>query len=599
MILQALKEYYDRKAADTDSDIAPPGWEWKEISYIILLDKDGKPTNIESTVEGSGKNKKVKRFLLPQSVKRTVGVASNLLWDGPEYALGIPIKGKPERVVQQHEAFKQRVAELGDVQDDGVIALKKFLALPDKEQVLEPLDEWANLKKEGAFFVFKLNGASGILTDSPAVKQAIDSKPASIAADINAPPKADKKAGKKAAKDTADSQITCLISGEKDELENLHTSIKGVWGAQSTGANIVSFNLDAFKSFGKSQGQNAPVGKKSAAAYTTALNTMLAKGSKNRMQVGDASTVFWASKQTDFEDDFYSVFNEPPKDDPDAGINAVRSLYESIKNGAYLESENKTRFYVLGLAPNAARISIRFWTVATVPEMAERIRQHFEDTKIVHSPNDPEALSIFRLLVSTAVQGKSENIPPNLGGETMRAILEGQPYPDTLFQGVIRRIRAEHEITYPRAAIIKAYLNRNQKENITEMLNLENRTRGYRLGRLFAVLEKIQKEAINPSATIRDRFYGAASGTPAIVFSNLMRLKNHHLSKLTNVGRRVKFEKLLCEIIGGIQDEFPPFLEMKEQGQFAVGYYHQTQDFYKEKDKTDKSADDSETEVTK
>lgn len=391
-------------------------------------------------------------------------------------------------------------------------------------------------------------------------------------------------------KGSAGDQAICLITGSMDSIERLHAPIKGVWGTQSTGANIVSFNLAAFNSFGKKQGDNAPVGVATAFAYTTALNHLLGKDSKQRMQVGDASTVFWAEKATDFEQQIPDFFSEPPKDDPDRGVRAVESLFKSVQSGAFVADEAKTKFYVLGLAPNASRVAIRFWIVDTVSEMAGKICRHFEDARIVHGIREKDTLSLFRMLVSTATQGKAENIPPNLGGDTMRAILEGLAYPQTLLQAVIRRIRAEHDITYPRAALIKACINRstrcrnpNTKEELKVSLDPNNINIGYRLGRLFAALEKIQQEA-SPgiNATIRDKFYGAASSTPVTVFGNLMRLKNHHIAKLEHQGRKVFFEKLLGEIIDGVSD-FPPHLKLDDQGRFAVGYYHQMQDFYTKK----------------
>jgi len=270
----------------------------------------------------------------------------------------------------------------------------------------------------------------------------------------------------------------------------------------------------------------------------------------------------------------------------------------------------------LGLSPNAGRISIRFWINSTVAEISTNIARYFKETEIKHSDKAPEHLSIFRLLVSTAVQGKSENIPPTLEGDLMRAILEGIAYPQSLLSAVVRRIRAEHEITYPRVALLKAFFNRNiylakkrnadeSKENTERTTNnnqgidyikmeeikvalTDNKEPGYRLGRLFATLEKIQSEA-NPgiNATIRDRFYGAASGAPVVVFPNLMRLKNHHLSKLENEGRKIYFERLLGEILSEVA-EFPGSLSMEQQGLFALGYYHQIQDFYtKKSDKQD------------
>ena len=564
MILQALKEYYDRKPV-----LPRPGFEMKEMPFVLILKPDGTPVGLDSTYEGEGKARRAKRYLVPQAVKRASGIAANLLWDNPEYVLGVVLKGKPERVVEQHDAFKKRTEEIGLPTDPGLMAVRAFLSKSNKTALLEAFGaRWEELKKTGANLSFQLAGQSGLIAEQPSVQAVV------IATVAGA----------------ADGNGICLVTGEAKPMERLHTAIKGVWGAQSSGANIVSFNLDAFRSFNKEQGANAPVSKSAAFAYTTALNHLLGRDSKQRMQVGDSSTVFWSERATDFEQQVADFFGEPPKGDPDRNTRAVESLFKSVQTGAFSPEDAKTKFYVLGLAPNASRIAIRFWFVDTVPKMAGRICQHFEDIQIVHGPRDRDALPLFRLLVSTSVQGKSENIPPNVAGETMRAILAGLPYPQTLLQAVIRRIRAEHEISHSRAALIKACLNRSLRfnnpekmEEIKVSLDTNNTNTGYRLGRLFATLEKIQQEA-SPgiNATIRDKFYGAASSTPVTVFGNLMRLKNHHLAKLESVGRRVQFEKLLGEIMSGIAD-FSAHLRLEDQGRFAIGYYHQMQDFFTKK----------------
>ncbi len=562
MILQALKEYYDRKL-----DLPRFGLEVKEIPYVITLRPDGSPVTLTPTYEGEGKKRRAKKFLVPQAVKRAVNIAANLLWDNPEYVLGVVLKGKPDRVVKQHADFKARIELLGSVDDVGLQAVKAFLMRPNKEALLKGFESWSKLLDEGANVTFQLAGDPRIVLDRPAIRQAVQ----------------------KANDNKGTTQAICLITGESCEIERLHAAIKGVYGAQPTGGNIVSFNLDAFRSFGKDQGANAPVGRVAAFAYTTALNHLLGRDSKQRILVGDATTVFWAEKETEFEQQVADFFSEPPKDDPDRSVRAVESLFNSVRSGAFSVDAGNARFYVLGLAPNASRIAIRFWIVDTVAGMATKICRHFEDLQIVHGPKDRDYLSLFRLLVSIAVLGKSENIPPNLAGDTMRAILEGRPYPQTLLQAAVRRIKAEREITYARAALIKASLNRSvrfghpQKEELTMSLDIQNTNIGYRLGRLFATLEKIQQEA-NPgiNATIRDKFYGAASSTPVTVFGNLTRLKNHHLAKLENPGRRVNFERLIGEIMSGIAD-FPPHLKLEDQGRFAIGYYHQMQDFFTKK----------------
>jgi CRISPR-associated protein Csd1 len=570
MILQALKEYYDRKP-----DLPRPGFELKEIPFVLTLKPDGTPVSLTPTYEGEGKARRAKQFLIPQAVKRSVNVAANLLWDNPEYVLGVVLKGNAKRVEKQHAAFKQRIEDLGLSCDPGVNAVRAFLAKPNKAELLTDFGaSWEELKTTGPNLSFQLAGQPGLIVEQPAVQAAIVATVAGAGGNL------------------------CLVTGNKDTTKTTHPAIKGVWGAQSSGANIVSFNQDAFKSFHKEQGANAPVGESAAFAYTTALNHLLGKDSKQRLQVGDASTVFWSEKANPIEEGIPSFFAEPPKDDPDRNVRAVESLYRSVHTGAFSSDDKKTRFYVLGLAPNASRIAVRFWIVDTVANMAGKICQHFADTKIVHGPRDKDALSLFRLLVSTATQGKSENIPPNLGGDMMRAILEGLPYSQTLLQAAIRRVRAEHEINYPRAALIKACLNRatryqnpEQKEELHVSLDIANPNVGYRLGRLFAALEKIQQEA-SPgiNATIRDRFYGAASSTPVTVFGNLMRLKNHHLAKLESTGRRVQFDKLLGEIMSGIED-FPPHLRLEDQGRFAIGYYHQMQAFFTKKTNTQDKED--------
>jgi CRISPR-associated protein Csd1 len=372
----------------------------------------------------------------------------------------------------------------------------------------------------------------------------------------------------------------------------LHSPIKGVRGAQTTGGNIVSFNLPAFTSQGKEQGLNAPVGSKAEHAYTTALNTLLARSSRQKMLVGDATAVFWAEKPHRMEDLFADFFGEPPKGASNQDTEAIRALYSAPQAGAMPLLEDDTEFYVLGLSPNASRLAVRFWHAGTVGDVARRIRQHFEDISVVHRDFEPEHLSLFRLLVSTSTEGKADNITPNLAGDVMKSILAGTPYPATLLSSCVRRIRAEREVTYPRMALIKACLVRDTrfyKRNIKEVgmsLDTANSNIGYRLGRLFAVLEKIQEEA-NPglNATIRDRFYGAASSTPVTGFFSPMKLKNHHLAKLENRGRAVNLDRLVGEIVDGVAD-FPPHLSLQDQGRFAVGYYHQRQDLFKKKTAT-------------
>jgi CRISPR-associated protein Csd1 len=570
MILQALKEYYDRKAADPDSDIAPQGWEQKEIPFIVVINPDGELVGIEDTREGEGKGKRAKTFLVPQAVKKTSGITANLLWDTAGYVFGLDNKGNNKRAVLQKKAFTDRlINELGDI--PVIQTLIHFLQNISIDR-LQKESCWEEIFEKNPNVSFRMSNNTFLLCRHPDVVARLSSS---------------------MSQEQDDHSGICLVTGENRKIKVLHTAIKGVYGAQSTGANIVSFNLDAFRSYGKVQGLNAPVGDEAEFAYTTALNTLLGKDSKQRLLIGDATTIFWSEKKSSFESDFAFFFKEPDKDDPDAGTQKVKALFDSVNTGAYQEDDGDMRFYILGLAPNASRLAIRFWQVGTISEFAKRIKEYFDDFTIVKPPNEPEYYSIWRILVNIATQDKSENIPPNLAGDFMRSVLNGTPYPATLLQAAIRRIHSdtEYRVKPVRAALIKAYLNRynrfypnkNEKEVGIELDPLQPST-GYQLGRLFSVLEKIQEEA-NPgiNATIRERYYGAACATPVTVFTNLLRLKNHHLAKLESKGRVIYFERLLGEIMGTLQD-FPAHLDLHEQGRFAIGYYHQRQAFFTTKD---------------
>lgn len=593
MILQSLHAYYHRRQADADTSKHLPafGLERKEIDFILEVDASGILKGVTDVRRVVGTRKLGTAYLVPKGVKKTSGIAANLLWDNSEYVLAIPDVKKLEiartkgnesdylaRLKSMQSEFIAGIERLagGDETDDGVRGTLAFLKSNPAEQSAR-FAAHADIVNSNAVLTFRLLG------DTELVSQRAKVAPQVIAAagpdELEAAEKIEPVA----------SDGWCLVTGQHAPIERLHTAIKGVWGAQTSGANIISFNLDAFNSYSKAQGSNAPVSRAAAFAYTTALNSLLARESSQRIQVADASTVFWAQTPDPMEEWLSQIMGGD--DNPDAHTQQVKSLLEAVHSGAFSGERGFNKFFVLGLAPNAARISIRFWQAAPLQETATRVVEWFDDLAIAHGPNDPDYPSIFRILTSVALQGKADNIPARLGGDLVQSIFTGAPYPTSLLNSAVMRCRAERQVSYFRAAAIKAYLKRVSRrasdsqdnypatENL-QMLDTKNPSPAYRMGRLFATLEKIQEEA-SPglNATIRDRYYGAASSTPVAVFTTLMRLKNHHLRKIGSHGRVVNLERLLAEILSGVAD-FPVHLNLPDQGRFAIGYYHQRQEFF-------------------
>lgn len=584
MILQALYDYYLRRQADTDPDRRLPafGLEQKEIGFVLEVDESGQLHAIIDARQMSGKKKIGTSYLVPKGAKKTSGIAANLLWDNAEYVLALPdvkkldlarAKGGADeylaRLIEMQQAFRDRISTLPELarSDAGLRGVLAFLDANPAGQVAR-FAAFAEIAATNPVLTFRLVDDTALVCQRPGVALHLVARASEGGAH----------------EEGHGLNAMCLITGDTLPVERLHTAIKGVWGAQTSGANIVSFNLDAFNSYGKSQGANAPVSQAAAFAYTTALNALLARDSAQRAQVGDASAVFWAQKPDILEHELAALLGGG--DNPDAHTRQVKALFDSVHSGGFAGARGENAFYVLGLAPNAARISVRFWHAAPVHVIAKRFAVWFDDLSLVRGPNDPEFPSLFRLLTAVALQGKADNIPPSLGGDLVRSIVTGAPYPTTWLNAAVQRCRAERQVTYMRAASIKAFLNRSvatsdsQPREIQPMLDIESPSTAYRLGRLFATLEKIQEEA-SPglNATIRERYYGAASSTPVAVFTTLMRLKNHHLAKVQSKGRVVNFEKLLAEIMSGVSD-FPVHMNLLDQGRFAIGYYHQRQDFF-------------------
>lgn len=580
-ILYELARYCDRKAASDSAAVPPAGFEKKRIAFEVVVKPDGSFGALASLLEGEGKKKIGKERIVPMGQKRASGIAPNLLWDTAEYVFGFDGKGgKQERVNAQHQAFKQRqFRELDTIDDDEIRAFLKFIAQEDILGEVQQDPTWSELQATpGALVSFRIQGRATPLSEHPKVIEILGQKPG------------------------ISDEVPCLITGKPGTVARLHASFQGVTGAQTSGASLVSFNCKAFNSYGKNQGDNAPVSEETVFKYSTALKTLLARDSEQKLQLGGNTFVFWASEENPLEWSLPLLFASHKQDDPDRNTRAIREVFKQAESGRFVTDGDRTRFHVLGLTPNAARIAVSLWETWTVAEMAKHIRQHFIDLEIDGRERD-KPLPLFLLLVRTAAQGDGENINPRLPAQVMRSILNGTPYPRLFFQSLVMRYQVEKNVDPVRAAAIKACLNRfvrtdplTTEKELTVSLDEECENIGYRLGRLFAVLEKIQGEALGAdlNATIRDRYFASASCSPAGVFPILIRLSNHHLSKIGSErrGRVVNLERLLASILEGISTAFPGHLNLEEQGRFAIGYFHQKSDLYKKKEKTNERESD-------
>lgn len=576
MILQALNSYYERLAADSESGMPPYGTSMENISFALVLAADGTLEEVEDLREQDGKKKRPRKILVPAAEKKASGIKANFLWDATGYVLGLDDKGKQERTDKCHAAFIEHVKKNCDDSDPGLKAVLAFLDGQEGKAV-STRDDWSEIS--GTNLVFRLDGVPGFIHDRPAARKAWQTCLAKPGADVLG---------------------QCLISGIEQPLARLHPSIKGVRGAQSSGASIVSFNKKSFESYGKEQSFNAPVSQNAAFAYTTALNSLLARDSRQKIQIGDMTLVFWAEDVSPAEEFLADLFDPPMEpvdkqesEDDQQTSAKIRGVLQAIRDGKRVtdivpDLDDSVRFYILGLSPNAARLSIRFWEANSLGKLLMRIGNHFKQLAIVRQfDSEPEFPPLWRLLCQTAALGKSENVSPVLAGGMARAMLTGEPYPQNLLPVVLERIRAEHSVTYFRAALLKAFLMRNKKKEVSMSLNQDRLDIPYLLGRLFAVLEKAQEEAIpKANATIKDRFLASASATPGQVFHMLLKNSANHIAKLRKdpekKGRAIYFDIMTQDIIAGF-DDYPTTLSAEEQGLFMIGYYHQRKDFFTSK----------------
>lgn len=593
MILQALQKYYSRLKHEGVPDLEMEGFKRVEIPFLIVIRDDGTFVGFDDTRDSNGKGRPC---FVPKIFEgsRTVNIKANLLWDKASYVFGVSPKTKADRLVKQKQKFRETIEEFFLSPPAKVSAVLKFLDCHVNEVESDSL--WTEIAETDPNLAFRLEGETCLITDADEIRSVLEGNGEDSVHGI------------------------CLITGSHQPLARLENPIKGLRGSGKAESHLVAFNESAYWSHAKKDKiryGNAQIGKAASFEYVAAINYLQRK---KPLYISDTTTIYWAGEKHHVEDIFADLFGEPAPQNPDQLTQTVRSLYAAPHAGTPPLDHDLTPFFVLGLAPNAARIAIRFWYAGTVGSVAANIKGHFDDTSIVRADYQRPCCSLDELLAATAVEtkdpkktnrlyfrGKFYDVAPNLAGDFTKAILAGTPYPRTLLVAVVNRIRAEQSkkdqngkslqnVTYPRAALIKALLVRESRcykhteKEVGMSLDVSNTNPGYLLGRLFAVLEKVQAESAGGwdkiNATIRDRFYGAASSTPVAVFPHLMKLKNHHLSKIENY--KWFYEGLIGEVVSKLDPNvaFPTHLSLQDQGRFAVGYYHQRQDFFKKNETT-------------
>ena len=636
MILKALYDYYNRCG-----NLPMQGMEKKEIGFLIVISGSGKFLRFEDCRID---NKHARTYLVKKHVGRSSAAVANYLYDNSAYVFGFSDRKNVEKKISIEEddiektmgnlekeieetknkieqqdtnvsdeekekwhktleqlkkvgnslkecndkeqiyfdTFKEKICQIASSfpQSVEIAAVSAFYEQSRtaiiREMVKDPLwiDIKKNLSKKYSTFSFRIEGDTKIIAEKKELLQLENDD------------------------DKDENQQLCLITGLHGESVDTTTATM-IPGSQAT-AKLVAFQVNSgYDSYGKKKCANAPICKETEFAYTTALNAMLHNRSHNKFMVGNRTFVFWASSNSEAadeaEDGLFSLlgYSETKEDNPNAKIEQVRKVFTSIYSGV-LKTNMDDRFYILGLAPNAARIAVVYWSETSLKDFAGMVLRHFNDMEIIDTRKDKKPyMGIKEMLSAVTPGGKQSDVTPNLPEAVIKSIFQGIPYPYTLLSSCIGRIRAESDGAnrIARMAIIKAYLNRQNDNNkkIKVMLDKSNTNQGYLCGRLFAVLDRIQEDA-NKNSSIRERYMNAASATPSSVFATILNLSSHHLENLSNEGKKVFYEKLKQEIIDKIPaDGFPAHLDLQDQGRFFVGYYHQRQDFFTKKDEENKN----------
>lgn len=572
MLLQSLVKLYEAWAEK--GEIEKLGWNPVKISYGISLDEEGNVDEIIHLKTNAPKgNKEIPSLIsLPMPVKRSVGVASNFLYDNATYVFGYDNSNKPDRAKQCFDCFRSvgnKVLENSD--DEFSTVIKKFL-LKDYSEFENLSDLLTELNCTETTVDDILNKGANLLlmplgkfpTDSKAICESWNS----YYEHSDAP------------------KGVCLVTGKDDHIAKLHPVIKNIRGAQAAGASLVSFNATAFNSYGKENGYNAPVSEYAAFAYTSALNKLVSDND-HRIFAGDTTVVCWTEDgESAYQDVFAGIFNS----DDELKQKDLRNTIVSIVNGNEVKWEGiplnpSNNFYILGISPNSARLSVRFFIQNTFGKVMENLLKNQQRMEMVKPSFEKfNYIPLWRILGETVnKKSRDKKCKPHLAGDVLNSIINDYNYPSTLYYGILGRISAEQNINWVKASVLKAYLLKNYdskyKEEITVDYNENSNNKAYLLGVLFSNLEEIQNTA-NPGikSTIRDRYFTAASSTPSRVFPILIDLAQNHIKKIPNVGAKVKCQKMLTKTMAKLGDKFPNRLKLDEKGMFQLGYYQRTQE---------------------
>lgn len=572
MILEELK-----KLAEREHLLADEGYGPQKIHSTITIDRDGNFHGLQSRMalsERKGKKKsEASLYSMPSPRgRRAAADSTNFLYDKSDYVFGVgpfPV----EKLANRKRLFRELIRDaLTATRDEGLFAVSRFLERFDRGEF--KIDGLEN-QEAGAVYAFQdLDNPGAHISDRPAVKQWWRSLRAESGAETG----------------------VCLLCGAMAVIVRNHPEIKNVPGANPAGAALVSFNAPAFTSFGFSDDtnyRNAPFCRGCADAYTRALNRLLSPAFPDPQNPGqflpignyrlsnDTVAVFWSSDQK-----ISAFFGPALNGDPDA----VTAIYNAPWSGSQPPSDTP-RFFSLILSGAQGRAVLRSSFASTMAEVVANLRRYFDDIDLVPMyASEPPVTPLFLLIRSLQAPGARSTVASMLAQQVYEAAVRGTRYPPSLLDAALRRLRAGEDFSRPRIAIIKAALNARfrsdttkQWREITMALDPENKEPGYRLGRLFAVLERLQGDAINsPNATIVDRYFGAACATPAVVFPRLMKMAQHHASKSV---RGDWYQRQIQDVVNGLDaaNAFPSTLPIEQQGLFSVGYYHQRADLFTSK----------------